>query len=400
MFNFDPNDPRQAGLMSMALALMGSKGNIGQAIGQSGQQGLMAYQGAQQNRMRSQEEEQQRKMRQLQMDAMEREARGQAAVDSVYASNTMPGNMGIPNDDDGNPMPAAPQGFNMQGLQSGLMGAGRAGLREAATIQGLLQKQQPKYHSVGGALVPEPKNPGEKTHPVYEAPREQWVDAGKDPRTGQMLQKNAVTGQIRAVGGVAPSVTVTNIGEREEQKGLGKLRVDAFAGVQGLAASARKENALLTGLERIPLETGKLTPANATVAAWLTAAGAKDADLQRIASGAQTFEAFTNDLVMQQQLAQKGPQTESDAKRLEMTQARLSNTPEANKLNITYRKAMNNRTIAQERHHADWLKKKGTLEGADDDWFNGKGGTSIWDEPELKKFQGRGNVIDFNQLPP
>ena len=33
-------------------------------------------------------------------------------------------------------------------------------------------------------------------------------------------------------------------------------------------------------------------------------------------------------------------------------------------------------------------------------WINGKGGTSIWDEPELKKFQrGGSNVIDFSQLP-
>lgn len=209
--------------------------------------------------------------------------------------------------------------------------------------------------------------------------------------------------QIRRAGR-PEGFTIHNIGEREEQKKLGGLRVDNFAGVQALAASARKENALLTGLERIPLETGKLTPANATVAAWLTAAGAKAPDLQRIASGAQTFEAFTNDLVMQQQLAQKGPQTESDAKRLQMTQAQLSNTPEANKLNITYRKAMNNRTIEQERFYAQWLAKNKTLDGAEDAWFNGKGGTSIWDEPALKKFQAQATgVLRFdsqgNQIP-
>ena len=71
--NFDPNDPRTAGLMQLAAALMGNKGgNFGQALGQAIPQGLMAYQGAQQNRMRSQEEEQQRKMRELQMGQMQR----------------------------------------------------------------------------------------------------------------------------------------------------------------------------------------------------------------------------------------------------------------------------------------------------------------------------------------
>ncbi len=397
-------DEKRQGLLAAAAAMMQSRGNAGQAAGAGLQHGLLGYQTARGLTDRRAEEAQMREMRAMQMEQMKRANADQAAVSGVYSRNTMPGNL-TPNDDEGNPMPAAPQGLNLEGLKSGLLGAGPAGLREYSTIQSMFKKEEPKYHVVGNALVPEPAARGQSSTPAYQGPVDEWKDIGRDPKTNQLIQQNTRTGERKAVGSMPTQVT-TNVqaGEKEEQKKLGELRVKNYGDLQQAAAAARKENALLSGLERIPIETGKLTPANATVAAWMVAAGAKDEDLKRVASGGQTFEAFTNDLVMQQQLAQKGPQTESDAKRLQMTQAQLSNTPEANALNIAYRKAMNNRLIEQERFNAKWSKDhKGTLEGADDAWFSGKGGTSIWEEPTLKKFQekspGGGETIDFSQLP-
>ena len=127
--NFDPNDPRTAGLMQLAAALMGNKGgNFGQALGQAIPQGLMAYQGAQQNRMRSAEEEQQRKMRELQMGQMQRQADEQQQMRGLAQSAFGP-NPNVQNfqgqpmtDDMGGSIPQAPGGGGMPEFARGLMG--------------------------------------------------------------------------------------------------------------------------------------------------------------------------------------------------------------------------------------------------------------------------------------
>lgn len=397
------DDPRRQALLAAAAQMMSARGNTGQAIGQGLMGGLSAYNQAGLLADRRKEEGQQREIRQMQLDRFKKEQADEAGMRNAFQTafgqpNVNPQNFqgGPMLADDGTSIPQVPGGG---GLPEFLKLAG--GYMNPVQAVGLMQKQTPKYHVVNGALVPEPMQGQTSSSPVYQAPREQWRDLGRDDKTGQHMQVNTLTGERKAVGTMPNSVTVTNIGEREEQKKLGELRVKNYGDIQGAAAAARKEMALLSGLEKIRLETGKFTPANATVAAWLTAAGAKNEDLRRIASGAQTFEAFTNDLVMQQQLAQKGPQTESDARRLEATQARVSNTPEANRLNIAFRKALAKRTIEQERFYSDWMQKNKTLEGAEAAWFKGKGGASIWDEPELKKYQTQdgGNVIDFSQLP-
>lgn len=377
MFNMTP-EMRDFLLHMGGGLLMGGRNNA-EAVGRGLLMGVQGRNEGKVLRDREKTNEQERAYRQSRMDEEARQRQEQEQIRGLAGRAFAPPQM-APND----PYEAhqTPGGGGMPEFARGLM-----------SINPMM----------GAQMMPKPQAPlklNKNERLLDPATHREIVGAAPEPQPDWMNPAYQKFQMDKAAAG-RPQVSVNNLGEREEQKELGKLRVQNFSNLQGLAASARKENSLLSGLEKIPLETGKLTPANATVAAWLTAAGAKSADLNRIASGAQTFEAFTSDLVMQQQLAQKGPQTESDAKRLEMTQARLSNTPEANKLNISYRKAMNKRTIEQERFYADWGRKKGTLDGADDAWFAGKGGTSIWDEPELKQFQsaGGGNVIDFNQLP-
>ena len=376
---------QRMGLLSASAAMMQSKGNFGQAAGAGLQQGLLGYQGAMGQKDRRAEEEQQRQMRQMQIDQMKRQGQEQEQVRSLATRAFAPPQT-APND----PYEAhqTPGGGGMPEFAKGLLQIDP--MRAVAMQQQIAQSERPDYMPVSPGASVWDKRAGKVVHTAPEKTPD-W----KDPAYQKFQMDRAVAGR--------PSVNVTNVGERQEAKDLGALRAKNYGDLQALAASARKENSLLSGLERIPLETGKLTPANATVSAWLVAAGAKDEDMKRIASGAQTFEAFTNDLVMQQQLAQKGPQTESDAKRLQMTQAQLSNTPEANRLNITYRKAMTSRIIEQERFYANHLRKNGTLDGADEAWFSGKGGASIWDEPELKKYLkmsgGGAETIDFSQMP-
>jgi len=105
-------------------------------------------------------------------------------------------------------------------------------------------------------------------------------------------------------------------------------------------------------------------------------------------------------LVLTKQIAQKGPQTEADAKRMELTVASLGNTREANAAIIKFAKAQAKRTIQQQEFYDNWWRKYRTYEGADQEWFNGTGGQSLFDDPELKSLAPSSGetVIDFSSL--
>ena len=212
MFNFDPNDPRQAGLMSMALSLLGSRGgNFGQALGQGGQQGLMAYQGAQQNKMRSAEEEQQRKMRELQMGQMQRQADEQTQMRGLAERSFGPNPNLVAGDDQGNPMPQAPGGGGMPEFARGLMGIDP--MKGYALQQQIAQANKPDYATLApGATLYD--RAAQK--PVYQAPEKtpDW----KDP------QYEAVQSRIRAAG--RPQVTTNVMPPREVFKDSMSLKKD------------------------------------------------------------------------------------------------------------------------------------------------------------------------------
>lgn len=400
MFNLD--DPKNLALVAMGLGLLGGaprqNKNFGADLAHGGLLGLQAYGGAKDAQSRRAEEEQQRQMRQMQMDEMKRASGVRGAMTQAAQRNFQPGMpQMLPTDYETPSGPAGPGTFNMQGYATDLMRAGPEGIQQGIGLLSQLRQQSaPIKLGKDDRLV----NPLTHKEVLPAAPGEKWEVVGRDPLTKQNIQRNTVTGEIKAVGSMPPNVNTTILpGERQEAKDLGTLRVKGFGELQATAASARKENAILSAIEKLPIETGKLTPLNSTVAAWLTAAGAKDEDLKRLASGGQAFSAFASDLVMQKQIAQKGPQTESDAKRLQMTQAQLGNEADANRLIITFQKVANDRLVEQERFYANWLAKHKTLEGADQAWFDGKGGKSLWDEPALKRYQdpSRGNVIRFDR---
>jgi hypothetical protein len=131
-------------------------------------------------------------------------------------------------------------------------------------------------------------------------------------------------------------------------------------------------------------ETGALTEARAAAANFLTTMGVKDAE--KYATNAQTFRAAANEVILQKQLAQKGPQTESDAKRMAETAALLENTPKANQFIIDVARTQNARDIAQQRFYDNYWRQNKTYEGADEAWFSGEGGRSLFEQPRLKKY--------------
>jgi hypothetical protein len=175
--------------------------------------------------------------------------------------------------------------------------------------------------------------------------------------------------------------------EKAEKVEYGKFLVDQFKGVNDNAKVAVRSlpaiESNLTVLDK-GFDTGFGTETIAAGARVLGALGVQNA--KEFATDAQTFLASANAAVLQRQLEQKGPQTESDAQRITQTGAQLGNTKEANKFVLNVAKAQLQRDIEQRNFYAAWRDKNKTLEGAEDAWYAGPGSKSLFDSPTLKKY--------------
>lgn len=175
--------------------------------------------------------------------------------------------------------------------------------------------------------------------------------------------------------------------ERAERGERGKLLVAEYKGVSDAARLAARTLPALETQERVldsGFKTGFGAEVQKTAASVLSALGVPEAT--KFATDAQTFLAATQQAVLQRQLEQKGPQTEADAQRITQTGAQLGNTPEANRFIIAVAKAQLQRDIAQRNFYDAWWKKNKTYDGAEDAWFSGDGGKSLFDNPALKQF--------------
>lgn len=175
--------------------------------------------------------------------------------------------------------------------------------------------------------------------------------------------------------------------EKAEKVEYGKFLVDQFKVVNDSARIAAKSlPAIESNLATLDkgFDTGFGTEAVAAGARVLGALGVEKAE--NFATDAQTFLASASAAVLQRQLEQKGPQTESDAQRITATGAQLGNTKEANRFVLNVAKAQLQRDIEQRAFYAKWREKNKTLEGAEDAWFAGPGSKSLFESPALKKY--------------
>jgi len=268
----------------------------------------------------------------------------------------------------------------------------------------------PDFIVAGDSVLQKPRTAGESLQPAYSVPGKPQLVERADPKDPLRTQKvwirpgetdGPVAGsgtlpdildsrvqefQLRKARAGASSVNVgAPVLEREEDKAKGKLNVDAYGALRDSANASRTLNAHLDIQQRKldnGFETGWGTEAKAAAAGMLGALGVKDAE--RYASDAQSFKAASMEVVLQKQLAQKGPQTESDALRIQQTGAQLGNTADANRFVIAVARAQNNRQIKQQRFFDDYWRKHSTYEGAEDAWYSGEGGKSLFDEPALQ----------------
>ena len=252
----------------------------------------------------------------------------------------------------------------------------------------------PVFHTVaeGAALI------GPDGKPIYTAPaktptpsdvsrliaeRNAAVAAGAPPDEIAALNaaiKKASTHQ-------PPTNINVNAGQRAEDVEFGKYVVDQYKAVSDQAKLATKSlPAIDINLRTLDkgFDTGFGTETKAAGANVLAALGVKDA--AQYATDAQTFLANANSAVLQKQIEQKGPQTESDAQRINATGAQLGNTKEANRFILNVAKAQLQRDIDQRKFYSDWQSANKTFKGAEAAWAEGPGSVSLFDSPILKKY--------------
>jgi hypothetical protein len=195
--------------------------------------------------------------------------------------------------------------------------------------------------------------------------------------------------RLRKEASHAPGTSVTLVQEKAERGKFGELLVDQYKNISNAASLAAKTLPALDTQAKIldqGFTTGFGTEVKKAGASLLSALGVPEAE--KFATDAQTFLAATQQAVLQRQLEQKGPQTEADAQRITQTGAQLGNTVNANRFIIDVAKAQLKRDIDQRNFYAEWRRGpgKGSFDGAEDAWFSGLGGKSLFDRPELKKY--------------
>lgn len=222
-------------------------------------------------------------------------------------------------------------------------------------------------------------------YPLTQAGYQAFRDAQRQER---MLTPEELKQKLNiAAAGRAPGTTVNMVSERAEQGARGKMLVDQYGDVSKAAGlAARTLPAIESNLSALNkgFDTGFGKETVAAGASVLAALGVKDAE--KFATDTQKFQSNAISAVLQKQLEQKGPQTESDAKRIEQIGAQLGKTKNANEFILATAKEQLKRDVDQRNFYDRWYKTNKTYDGAEDAWFSSEGGKSLFDRPALKKY--------------
>lgn len=193
-----------------------------------------------------------------------------------------------------------------------------------------------------------------------------WEEKTRADRTATETNRHNLAMEARPVAG---GVTINNASQTQEQKEIGKDLVVQYRGVRETADNAQGELSSLQQLRGINVQTGKLEELKAGIAGYAQALGIDPATLNlKDPTNAQSFIGTAQQLVLRVMQAQKGPQTENDAKRIEQTVANLGNTPAAKDFLIDSAMAVRQRDIERADFYDAWREQKGTFDGARKAW--------------------------------
>lgn len=245
-----------------------------------------------------------------------------------------------------------------------------------------------KPHVVGGRLV---TGAGKELYAAPEKPpaptnlaRLQAELAALPPGDPRRAQYESL---IRKETTHAPPISITNVAEKAEAGAFGKFLVDEFGDLSKAANLAVKTLPAIEtnlGILNKGFDTGFATETKAAGAKVLSALGVPNAE--KFATNAQIFQAKAAETVLQKQLEQKGPQTQSDRELIEKTGAQLGTTTQGNRFLLTVAKEQLQRDIDQRDFYRKWREKTGSFNGAESAWYAGEGGKSLFDRPALKKY--------------
>jgi len=253
----------------------------------------------------------------------------------------------------------------------------------ADVVKGQIQEAAKSY-VVGGRLV---TGAGKE---LYAAPDkatdlQRNYEYAKTPAGGNFKGSLA---DFKVLATPKTTTTITNVQEKAEKGEFGKFLVqDVYKPVSQAAALATKSLPAIEanlGALNAGLSTGFGTDAKKAGARVLGALGVKDAE--KFAENAEVFQANAINAVLQKQLEQKGPQTESDARRIEQVGAELAKTKGANEFILSLAKEQLKRDVEQRNFYDNYRRRTGSFDGAEDAWFSSEGGKSLFDRPGLKKF--------------
>jgi hypothetical protein len=184
-----------------------------------------------------------------------------------------------------------------------------------------------------------------------------------------------------------PGVSITNVAEKAESGEFGKFLVGEFGDISKAANLAIKTMPAIEtnlGILNKGFDTGFATETKAAGAKVLSALGVDNAE--KFAANAEIFQAKAAETVLQKQLEQKGPQTQSDRELIQTTGAQLGTTTQGNRFLLTVAKEQLQRDIDQRDFYRKWRERTGSFNGAESAWYAGEGGKSLFDRPALKKY--------------
>jgi hypothetical protein len=198
----------------------------------------------------------------------------------------------------------------------------------------------------------------------------------------------AVVAQKKEIAQAGKPVTnITNVAEKAEAGEFGKFLVNEFGDISKSANLAVKTMPAIEtnlGILNKGFDTGFGTETKAAGAKVLSALGVANAE--KFAANAEIFQAKAAETVLQKQLEQKGPQTQSDRELIEKTGAQLGTTTQGNRFLLTVAKEQLQRDIDQRDFYRNWREKTGSFNGAESAWYAGEGGKSLFERPALKKY--------------
>jgi hypothetical protein len=200
--------------------------------------------------------------------------------------------------------------------------------------------------------------------PEYSAP-----EAGQQNGRDVFFQTDKTSGRTRVLEGVSPRpqkplVEVNTKMESEASKAYGKAEGEAFGALVQRGQDAQDKAASIRAMMSNPAITGPTQDFRAAANSFFSDLGVPiSPDRINQIGNLQQYKAMQSQLVLTEQLKQKGPQTESDAKRIADTFGNTKNIKEANEIILKYQLALADRESMLAEMAEDYRQRTGKIDG-------------------------------------